>query len=236
MSVTTVTASDFVRKAEEIWSAHKGCTYRNGSSGQKENGVYYCDCRGYLLWTLRSLGISASSPGTNWMVRNQMNTIKPFSNASELSVGMAVFKAREKGASGWDLPDKYKKNGKSYNAQYGETDFYHVGIVVSTSPLTIRNCTTGGIKTDTTLGKWNWAGWVQWVTENEETTPSLIGTVIADSGKTVNLRKEMSTKSQLVERIPIGTNVTVISEQNGWKKVKYKHWSGYIMSCFVKMG
>lgn len=89
-----------------------------------------------------------------------MTSVEQVSKASQLAPGMAVFKSRTDTSK---LPDKYKKGKPNYDPRFGEIDVYHVGIVTSTNPLVIRHCTTGGILTDTTLGKWNWAGWLKWV-------------------------------------------------------------------------
>lgn len=39
-------------------------------------------------------------------------------------------------------------------------DYYHVGVVTRLSPFEITHCTSvdGGIKRDTKLGKWGYAG------------------------------------------------------------------------------
>lgn len=117
--------------------------YKNGKSGDKaSDGVWECDCRGYILWVLRRLGVKVSSAGTNWMVRNQVSGLSGIKNAASLLPGQIVFKSR---ANTSQLPDKYKKGKAAYDEQIGEIDVYHVGIVTSANPLRILHCSTGGI-------------------------------------------------------------------------------------------
>lgn len=64
-----------------------------------------------------------------------------------------VYKAKEPGVSGWSLP-------ATYSTHADQRDYYHVGVVTSISPLEITHCTSvaGGIKKDSSLGAWGYAG------------------------------------------------------------------------------
>ena len=73
----------------------------------------------------------------------------------------------------------------------------------------------------------------------EEPKQPTFATVWAESGETVNIRKEKSTHSKLVERVPIGAMVRVIKEGKEWSKVCYTDkagakWYGFMMSEFLK--
>lgn len=229
---STVTSIDFARKAQEIFQRYNSkVTYKLGRTGPDE-----CDCKGYVLWTLSSLGLDVNSAGTNTMIRTQMRSYCRLTNASQLHVGMVVFKSKSD-ISG--LKNKFKNGGECYNSAIGEIDVYHVGIVTQTSPkLVIRHCSTNGLMTDNSASKWSYCGYVKWVessnikTENTVTIRTL--RVTAQSGKTVNLRKTMSAKSQLVERVPIGSIVQYCQSANGWIKIRYKKWSGWMMSCYLQ--
>ena len=50
---------------------------------------------------------------------------------------------------------------------------------------------------------------------------------------TVNLRKEANTSSAIVANLPVNTAVEVISETNGWSKVKVNGKEGYISSSLL---
>ena len=72
-----------------------------------------------------------------------------------------------------------------------------------------------------------------------EPEPEVYATVWAETGSTVNIRKNKSTSSKLVERVPIGATVRVISQGKEWSKVAYTDeagatWYGWMMSTFLK--
>ena len=53
--------------------------------------------------------------------------------------------------------------------------------------------------------------------------------------ETIRLRKEASTDSTIIELISRGEEVEIISEQDGWYKVKYKNFTGYLSKEYVKV-
>lgn len=121
-----VLSTEFVKEAIRIatqptttYEGYKclGLTrYKNGGVGNFNGVVHTCDCRGYILWVLRNLGLDTSSEGTNAMIRQQMTSWKKVSSAAELEPGMAVFKYRTSTAK---LKAKYLKGGSAYNAKVG---------------------------------------------------------------------------------------------------------------------
>lgn len=238
--MATVSAKKFVETVKKIHSSYS-VTYKNGASGQKSGNGWICDCRGLIIWALRLLGLTVSSTGTNWMIRNQMTSVEKVSSASQLTVGEAVFKSRNDKSK---LPSKYMENGSSYDERFGEIDVYHVGVVVQTSPsLLILHCTSGGIKADTTLGKWNWAGWVKWVenmatpdAEEADRDEPEQARVYAKSGKTVNMRKSPNKQSVILKRVPIGSTVDVVSAGTTWCKVSHGGMAGYMMTEYLERG
>lgn len=144
-----------------------------------------------------------------------------------------MFKAYERGDSGWNLP-------ATYAGDPDQKDMYHVGVVTSVCPLVITHCTSveGGIKRDTALGKWKWAGMLDIVNEEEEPTMERTARVIIPEGKTgttVNLRKRAETGSPVVTTIKHGTEVKVGEAQNGWYPVTYNGCSGYMMEEFIQV-
>ena len=230
MANHTVTAADFVRKAEEIFDQYKSVVYKNGASGPDE-----CDCKGYILWVLRQLGQNVSSAGTNTMIRTQMRSWHTLTDKSQLQPGMCVFKRREPDSR---LKDKFRPGGSAWNASVGDVDVYHVGIVTSLKPLTIRHCSTGknrALLTDNSIKAWGLCGWIKWVDQGEaQPSDARLMTVYAPEGNTVNMRVKTSTRSALVERVPVGTVVQVVEQANGWTKVKYKKWAGWMMNAYLK--
>ena len=124
-------------------------TYRLG--GKAEDGT--CDCIGLIIGALNRCGVKwPGIHGSNWAARNAMAWMLPVSDASDLTVGDVVYKARRPGETGYSLPDRYA-------ADPDRNDYYHVGVVRSVSPLRIVHCTSpGGVKTDTRMGRWVYAG------------------------------------------------------------------------------
>ena len=61
----------------------------------------------------------------------------------------------------------------------------------------------------------------------EETKKQTTKTMYANSA-TVNVRKEASKDSSIVEQIKLNTAVTVLSEENGWSKVSVNGKEGYV--------
>ena len=77
----------------------------------------------------------------------------------------------------------------------------------------------------------------------ERAEPSLrsceTAVVVAERGTTVNLRKTKSTSGKLVERVPIGSTVTVLRTEGNWSRVAYTDpsgavWCGWMVSGFLK--
>ena len=65
--------------------------------------------------------------------------------------------------------------------------------------------------------------------EEEEKQEQATKTMYANSA-TVNVRKEASKDSEIVEQIKLNTKVTVLSEESGWTKVRVNSKEGYIAS------
>ena len=61
--------------------------------------------------------------------------------------------------------------------------------------------------------------------------------VTATSGSTVNLRAQPNTSAQVIQRIPLTTEVEFIEAvSTDWYKIKYKSQEGYIMKKFLTDG
>ena len=66
----------------------------------------------------------------------------------------------------------------------------------------------------------------------------MTATVYAPSGSTVNLRAKPTTAAALVERVPVGTHVTIISESGDWAYIQVGDEDhglcGYMMSEYLR--
>ena len=69
-------------------------------------------------------------------------------------------------------------------------------------------------------------------TENNKSVEKVIKTLYTNSA-TVNLRKEPNTNCTVLASLPINTTVSVISQENGWSKVKVSGKEGYISTSLL---
>ena len=197
--------------------------YKLGHSG--DDG--FCDCIGLIIGAVKHCGVSWSGlHGSNWTARHEVSGLRKVSRASDLKLGDIVFKAYEPNASGWDLPDRYQ-------ADPDQRDYYHVGIVTHVSPLEITHMTTPSVKVDTKLGKWSYAGTLEYIKEKEKSI-TMNAVIISDDGYPVKLRPTASTSQPYVEKIPVGTSVSVLEKGEEWSKITALGKTGYIMTKFLR--
>ena len=143
-----MTVSEFLAAIAEIERTDP--RYRLGGDGSRGT----CDCIGLIIGACRRCGLRwPGIHGTNWTARNVTAGLSPIQGIGSLRVGELVFKQRVPGQSGYALPQRYA-------ASPDRQDYYHVGVVRSVTPLRIVNCTTPGIRTDTTLRNWTYKGWL----------------------------------------------------------------------------
>lgn len=227
-----VTLTEFLTKIEEI--ASESPVYKLGKSG--DDGE--CDCIGLVIGAIRRAGGSWSGThGTNYAMRCEMASSFEISSVDELQVGMAVYKYREQGDSGYSLPSRYEDGGR---------DYYHVGVVTGVNPLQITHCSTtvngNSIHRDTKLGKWRIAGWLKKIdTEASDMAATIArAKVVAESGSTVNVRAEAKSNGTFRTRLNVGTEVEIAREDGDWCYIKYQDKTGttaygYMMSKFLEI-
>ncbi len=237
----STTREKFVERCMDIVNAQP--KYELGCSDLKK-----CDCIGMPKYSLRKNGVTLTTTGTNWTMRNQVKNVRKITGVSVLKFGDLVFKSRAPGESGYNLPAKYRVNGSAYNGDLN--DYCHVGVVKSVSPLRIIHMTGPTAKTDTTIGKWKWATDLkeQYIYDSTPTpTPTPTpdpspepapyvdeAIVIADSGRYVKMRKEPSTKCSMYEEVPIGAKVKVVAHGYEWTRITYAGRKGwYMMTKFL---
>lgn len=205
--------------------------YESGGDGSGDGG---CDCIGLIIGALRLAGEKwRGTHGSNYAARNEIQEDRPLlvNSSTTMMPGAIVFKGKEPGDSGYDLPEYYKDSGDL-------TDYYHVGVVMETEPLLIMHCTLDkahdidGIAEDHKFGNWKYFAKLKDVNYNSELYKAR---VTAETGGTVNLRKGMGTNYDVIVRVPIGSIVSVFGGGNAeWQKVEYdKIYLGYMMTKFL---
>ena len=211
--------------------------YRQGHTG--DDG--YCDCIGLVIGAVERCGEKWDGVhGSNWWARHYTHSLMRVTAADELLLGDLVYKAKGPGASGYDLPNRYKDDPD-------RLDYYHVGVVTGVNPLEITHCTKSstvdGITTDPKLGSWTYRGRLTLLSDatNESEgntmgtgTLGTLATVHADNGKPVNFRRKPSISGALIDRVPVGKQVTVLSRADGWASVVVGSVTGYMMEQYLQ--
>ena len=174
-----VSLKAYLRGVDEI--AASAPAYGLGHDGS--DGL--CDCIGLTIGALRRAGgVWTGVHGSNWAARNALVRLSPLTDASLLTPGDCVLKARLPGEAGYSLPSRYA-------GDHDRHDYYHWGVVRSTSPLRIIHCTGPGVVTDTRLGRWGYYGWLKQLSPNEGDDEPMTATltVSASSGSTSTCAK-----------------------------------------------
>lgn len=227
----------FLSKVLEIFNSNP----KRREPGDGSDG--YCDCIGLIIGAIRRLGLKWTGiHGTNWTARKELVKLEKVNSISDLHVGDVVLKGRAKGKSGWSLPARYRNGGKYYNGDL--TDYYHAGVVYSLNPFQIRHMSSK-MTIDTRLGGWNYHGKLKILVNASSGTVSTPSTgsstpstgskavVVAPSGGTVNMRREPSLKAALITRVPLEQTVDIVSPGEGWAKISWNHFTGYMMSQYL---
>lgn len=198
-----------------------------------------CDCIGLIIGALRLAGFRwPGTHGSNWAARNAVDGLQYIKGAGECFLGEIVFKAKEPGESGYDLP-------KSYDNSQDRRDYYHVGVITSVSPLRITHCTgvSGGIKIDTAQGAWHWGGRLKYVNYeeggNDMVEPIYQAIVHAEGNKyPVRMRAEASKESEIVAKIEQGETVDVLGivggDEGEWGFILWHGLNGYMQAKFLR--
>ena len=190
----------------------------DGTGGQ-------CDCIGLIVGAWRLAGKSWPwTHGSNYTARYLL--ADGIQKNAVLHLGDLVFKGRQPGDSGYDLPTRYKSGTDL-------TDYYHIGVVTSVDPLVITHCTSvkGGIKIDTARGKWYYSGQFKHIEQGDD--ESVIRYITAANGAPVNLRQGPGTTYAIVTRIPVGTQVEELENKNDWTKIRLNEKLGWVMTKYL---
>ncbi len=202
------------------------------------------DCSGAFVYAYKQFG-ERIYHGSNRIIRVYCHDVKTVTSVSQLKVGMAIFKSR---ADLSKMKAEYKPGGRYYDAEL-PNDYYHMGLVVSVSPLKIINATPPRVRVDTDLSKWCCAGYLNAVdyAGGDSSAPApgpepgidpagKTATVVAEQGATVNLRREPTKRSVVLVRVPLGKSVDVLEKTSDeWWRVRYERYTGYMMREFLSL-
>ena len=124
------------------------------------------DCSGAFVYAYKQFGESIYH-GSNRIIRVYCHDVKTVTSASQLRVGMAIFKSRTDLSK---MKAEYKPGGRYYDPAL-PYDYYHVGLVTSVNPLKIVNATPPVVRVDTNLSVWCCAGWITRTTRPSRRRP-----------------------------------------------------------------
>ena len=204
----------------------------------------YCDCIGLIIGALRRAGFKwPGIHGSNYAARKEITGLTKLTSESQLQVGDIVLKAVPKGHKNWALPSRYWQGKQYYNGDLN--DYYHAGVVTSIKPFQIRHMSSK-MTIDTKIAQaypWNYFGKLTRLVEaasdqptpTPEPSPAKItkAVVIAEKGSTVNLRRAPSLSAGVMVRVPLGKTVTIVSPGEGWARITYDNFTGYMMAQFL---
>lgn len=197
--------------------------------GKAEQGNV--DCSGAFVYAGRHWGVNYPH-GSNAIARKCI--IGQMLPISEARPGMAAFKARVPGEKDYALPEKYTR-GADLN------DYYHIGLI-DTDGKHVLNAkgTSYGFWRDE-LSRAN--GWdcVAYLTDVDygEAVPvdGNIARVVLPSGAsgtTVNMRKDKTKTADIIARVPVGSEVRVVTDAGQWCYVGYGDKIGWMMANYIE--
>ena len=226
----SVKVNDFLARVTQIYT--ESPKYVNGGYGN--DGT--CDCIGLIIGAIRRAGGQwRGLHGSNYAARRELVKLETITNSGALIPGEAVFKAYDPGVGGYALPARYDPGGEYYTGDL--RDYYHVGVVVSASPLRIYHMTSPKAKIDTSIGKWSYHGKLKKISYSEEEIPT--GQTVNYQARVIgsgalNLRREPSKESARIMQLPVGTVVAVTEETNAdWRQITYNSHTGYVMAQYL---
>ena len=231
-----ISVESFIRGLYSIYDEHP--KYDKGYDGS--NGK--CDCIGMGRGALKREGVEdvKGMNGTNYAARHTIQDLQKIKKEAQLQVGDVVLKVRDKDDPDMRLPDQYRKGGNDYSQKWGETNFTHIGYVVSVNPLRIMHMTSPTAKIDTSIGKWTYFGRLPWVEYSsapaEDELVAGWATVWAEKGSTVKMRAKPSTLCRLYWEVPVGAQVVLVQPGDTWSEIIYAGQSGYMQSKFLREG
>ncbi len=141
--------------------------------------------------------------------------------------GWAVFKWREDGE-----PEQYERDGLD--------DFYHMGCFVGPTMAHPEGAvieakgTQWGVVETSILDGWSHAAEIAGVDYAAPEQPQTVTVrVTAQSGRTVNLRKQPNADAVVLLRVPIGTEAEILDISEGWARVRVDGQTGYMLERFL---
>lgn len=218
-----IPVNELIRLFQRMNSEHWPYVWGSAKEGE-------VDCSGAFVWAYRQFGESIYH-GSNRIARKYVLQLLPVSMAQP---GMAAFKLREPGEEYYALPQGYMSGGAQYNGDLN--DYHHIGLV-DEDPRYVLNAksTADGFKRSPITEDWDCVAYLEAVEYDEQDgEPMYEAVVIADSGSTVRMRKQPTTDSPTIVKVPLGETVQVNESAQGWAQIEWNGNTGYMMTKYLK--
>ena len=224
-----IPAAELIRIFQKMYQEHWPYEW-----GKAERGCV--DCSGAFVYAYKQFGQSIAH-GANAIARQHIKgNLLP---ACQAKPGMAAIKLRTPNEEGYDLPDKYRQGGSAYDGNLN--DYYHIGLV-DTDPNYILNAksTQAGFSRDKIWNGWDCVAYLAKVDYQDEGDSEMeeVKAVVAlpagASGSTVNLRASASKSAKIIRRVPVGTTVKVLTDQEFWCEIEVDGVSGWMMANYLE--
>ena len=216
-----------------------------GDVGFQKLGTPYSemDCQAFVEWCLRQCGCNKDLAGSNAWYREVMNNgavMTPEECVKQLGCvpkGAFLFILEHDG----EEPEKYKPDGLGNASHIGLCTMPRGEGAINSSYSKGCVCESK-FKGKSINGGWNRVGlWNQVAYDYgggsepaPEPSPAPETYIVsADNGKPVNLRKTPSIVGKLIDRVPCGDSVEMISYDDKWSKIKWRGKTGYMMTKFL---
>lgn len=215
-----------------------------GAVGFEKLGTPYSqmDCQAFIEWCLHQCGMKKDLAGSNAWYRECIK------NGTVMTPEECVKKLGKVPAGAFLFIHAYDGGEEKRGYHDGLGNASHIGIVTGKGEGAIHSSASRGcvaeskFKQKSINGGWNMVGlWTQVaydygggsVPEPEPEPVKDMATVWADNGKPVNFRKRASTLAALIDKIPCGEQVEILSPGDKWSKIKWHGYTGYMMSKFL---
>ena len=220
-------------------------------AGDKYLGRPYSemDCQAFVERCMRDVGLSKDLAGSNAWYREVMR----HGWVGSPEECMRLFGQIPKGALLFILKQDDKEPSKYHGDGIGNAS--HIGICIQRHDGAINSSSSRGqvcyskFNNKSINGGWNRVGLydqfdygnsVNWILEHGGERPPeeggdepMQGKVTAETGRTVNLRK--APDGDLIDRIPVGSPVTVTDYGPEWCRVETCGKTGYMMTKFIAL-
>lgn len=222
-------------ETHEMWSASKQAAYANEYSGDPDRknscryggkwaGHWVTDCSGMFHYWFSKLGSSIPHGSNSIWDKSctDKGTLKggKRTDGQILKPGTAVFTS----------------SGERHN---------HIGLYAGDGiVIEAQGAQAGVTTTKISNSKWTHWGELKGVSYDgqddsggEPEVKKVTATVVLPagaSGNSVNMRTKASTGAALVDRIPVGSTVQVLSDEGAWCHIQYAGKTGWMMSNYLE--